>query len=197
MLFGFDALVVGGNGSESSNDDTPYRESVMALLRFAYEQNLPTFAVCYGAQFAAIALGGTVERVEEMREVGTYRLYLTDAAKDDLLFCNLQNTFNGQMGHNDSITILPDGVVRLAYSDRVPNQAFRFRGKPFYAVQFHPELDSEEIRFRFNYYKDYYSHDMEEFQRILNNIQESTDAALLLTRFVDRIVLPSFKKKKE
>ncbi len=196
ILSGFDAVVVAGNGSESSNDDTSYKRAVLELLRFTYDNDIPTFAVCYGAQFAALAFGGKVERVEEMRETGTYPMYLTPEAANDPLFKEMNTPFNGQMGHNDSITELPEGVVRLSYSDRVPNQAFRFKGKPFYAVQFHPELGEEEIRSRFHYYKDYYADDMEEFNAILDNIQESTDASKLLKLFVDRIVLEPMAEQK-
>ena len=180
LLDGVDALVIAGNGSESSNDDLYYKTDLMALLRSAYDRGLPTLAVCYGAQFSALEFGGDVQRVKEMSEVGTYPIHLTEAAAEDVIFKELDTTFNGQMGHNDSITRLPDGAVRLAYSDRVPNQAFRFLGKPYYAVQFHPELDADEMRARLHYYKDHYAHSPEEYQGMLDRIQSSTDASALL-----------------
>lgn len=187
MLDSVDALVVAGNGGASVTqaDELRYTDGVKAILREAYTRRMPTLAVCFGAQYAALEFGGTVERVESMRETGTYPLTLTEDGQHDPIFDGIPKTFNGQQGHNDSIITLPEGTVRLTESERVPNQAFRFPDRCFYAVQYHPELDEEQLRFRFEYYKHEYADNMEAFQKILDNIQESTDASAILSRFID------------
>lgn len=192
LLEGVDALIVAGNGGGSVLGDNDYNEPIKSLLKAAYEKNVPTLAVCYGAQFSALALGGKVERNPDMRETGTYKMYLTQEGRADAIFDGVADTFNGQQGHNDSVTVLPEGAIRLTYSDACPNQAFTFEDKPFYAVQYHPELDEEELRFRFNYYKDYYADNPDEWQAIMDNIQDSREASLILEKFVDKVVLDHY-----
>lgn len=184
-LQGHTGLIVGGNGDALISDDRPWNEATKKLLRYTYNYNIPTLAVCYGAQYAAVEFGGVVETRKDMSESGTYTVTLTEAAAHDPLFAHINSQFKAQQGHNDSITQLPAGAELLAYSERAPVQAFHFPGKPFYAVQFHPELDAQHIRFRFEYYKDHYANDTKEFQDILNRIEESTEASAILQRFTD------------
>lgn len=193
-LAGHDALIVGGNGDALVGDDRPWNEPTKKLLRYAYDNNIPTIAVCYGAQytaqeFAADGIGNNaVQGIKEMKESGTYLVQLTEEGEKDSLFSHISSEFKAQQGHNDSIVHLPPTAVLLASSKNCPVQAFRFPDKPFYAVQFHPELDAQQIRFRFNYYKEHYAGDMKEFQAILERIEESTESSALLSRFVELVV---------
>ena len=41
--------------------------------------------------------------------------------------------------HRDEIICLPPGAIRLAKSDSCKIQAFQYRDKPIWGVQFHPE----------------------------------------------------------
>lgn len=193
----YDGLIVAGNGDARMADARPWNEPVKKLIRYAYENNFPTLTICYGAQYTAIELGGKVEDRKEMTESGTYTTTLTEAGQQDPLFSHISSQFKAQQGHNDSITELPEGATLLAYSERAPIQAFTFPNKPFYAVQFHPELDAHQLRFRFDYYKEHYAGDMKEFQDILDRIEESTEAAALLHRFVDMVVVPNMDSKSE
>lgn len=188
LLEGVHGLIVAGTGSERVGKPQPFHNGVKLLLRHAYENDIPTFAVCFGAQLTALEFGGNVETRPEMKETGTRSVQTTDHAKEDPLFCMLPTNFNAQMGHNDTVTVLPQHTIRLAYNDRVENQAFRFQDKPFYSVQFHPELDHEEIRFRFNYYRDEFATSPDEYEQIMNSIAPSEDAAHLLERFIDKVV---------
>ncbi len=188
-VHGYNGVIVGGVGHIFISDNAPFQEPVLELIRYLLEQNIPTLGICFGAQLAALALGGTVERKPEMFEYGTYQMYLEDEAKNDLMFDGVPSPFNGQMGHKDSITELPEGAVRLTYSDACPNQAFYFPGKKFYVVQYHPELDEKGLKDRLAYYRDHYARDEKQYQELRDRITDSTDASKILERFIDVLVL--------
>ena len=89
----------------------------------------------------ARALGGECVNDLPNAELGTIELTLTEAGRNDPIFGQLPVTFTGQAGHEDHVVALPPDAVLLASSPRVPEQAFRFAGRPIYCTQFHPELD--------------------------------------------------------
>lgn len=189
VLAQYDGILIAGNGSESVTyaQELPFSEHIMQVIKEARRLEIPTLAICFGAQFSALAFGGEVKRWAEMKEVGSTFAYLIAAGQEDRLLSSLPERFATQQGHNDSITELPDGAVLLASSDVCPIQAFTFPNEFFYAVQFHPELGADELRARLEYYKEFYSDNMDEFNAILSGIKDSTEASALLERFVQLI----------
>jgi GMP synthase (glutamine-hydrolysing) len=97
--------------------------------------------VCLGSQQLAAALGAEVKHGPE-REIGLGRVELTPEGLADPV---LGPAADGAAGlpvvhwHGDTFDV-PPGAVRLASSDRYPNQAFR-AGPRAYGLQFHVEVD--------------------------------------------------------
>ena len=191
LIDGFDGLLIAGGGDVRVTEELPFWEPVRKLLRHAYEINFPTLGVCLGIQLAAQEFGGKLTSDKKYFETGTYPMYLTDAAKNDPMYQGIPEIFNGQMGHNDTVIEIPAEAVHLTYSDRSKYQAFCFPGKKMYFTQYHPELDEHQLRERLYYYEEHYADNKEEFQAILNTLQDFTDASLILERFVDVLVLDS------
>lgn len=186
----YTALLIGGAGDfDVTKRNLPYFEDTLELLRQVVAEGHPMFASCFGFQMLVDALGGRIVRDEAHMEVGTYRIYLTDAAREDELFRILPPTFMAQEGHKERAEVLPPGVIHLAYSDRVPYQAFRVPGKPIWATQFHPELTGAENRRRFEQYVRVYGKYMseEELQERLRMFQPSPETERLLPRFLELI----------
>jgi GMP synthase (glutamine-hydrolysing) len=46
--------------------------------------------------------------------------------------------------HNDEITLLPDSMKNLAQSEYCQYQAITHLEKPFFGLQFHPEVNNTE-----------------------------------------------------
>ena len=183
----YKALLIGGAGDfDVTKRNLPYFDTVLDVLAQVVEVGHPMFASCFGFQMLVEALGGRIVRVEAHMEVGTYRIYLTETAKDDELFRILPPTFMAQEGHKERAEVLPPGVIHLAYSERVPYQAFRVPGKPIWATQFHPELTGEENRRRFEQYVRVYGKYMsdEELQERLRMFQPSPETERLLSGFL-------------
>jgi len=100
-------------------------------------------------------LGGEVITDMTRAELGAVQVFLTEDGKSDPLFGILGSSFLAPMGHQDCVVKLPPNAVRLAYSTKVENQAFKIRGKPIYGTQFHPELSRSALIQRLQAYPQY------------------------------------------
>jgi GMP synthase (glutamine-hydrolysing) len=191
IVDGFDALFLGGSSDVSviQPDLYPFIEPIKRLLVYCFEQSIPVFASCLGFQAAVEALGGQVIVDKPNLEMGTYPMWLTDAAAEDLLFHDVPNGFWAISGHKERAKVMPHDAVLLAFSDRCLYHAFKIPGKPFYAFQFHPEVDAEDLAARIVRYQSRYLDSDEQLAEILNSLQETPISNELIGKFVDRILL--------
>jgi GMP synthase (glutamine-hydrolysing) len=144
-LAGFAGLVVLG-GPMGAMDDAiaPWLPHERQLLRDAIATEVPTLAICLGAQLLAAANGGRVEPNPEGPELGAQLIAKRTAAGADPLFGPLPITPDVLQWHFDAITVLPPGAVNLATSPLCENQAFRL-GRLAWGVQFHLETTPEIV----------------------------------------------------
>lgn len=142
-LDGYAALVVLGGG-QSVHDGSPWFPELEGLLRKAVRHQVPTLAICLGAQLLAAAHGGTVERSAAGPEIGPRLVGRRDAAEQDPLWARVPLAPDVFQWHHDEITELPYGAVLLAASTRYPHQAFRL-GDRAWGLQFHIECDTAMV----------------------------------------------------
>ncbi|MCW2682703.1 MAG: glutamine amidotransferase class-I [Blastococcus sp.] len=145
-LDGVDGLVVLG-GPQSALDDeqtSPELVPVRNLLKQALDADVPTLAVCLGAQLLAQVGGGVVRKGIEGPEVGAMLVAKRDAADKDPVFRPLPLTPDVLQFHHDEISQLPTGATLLASSPVYANQAFRV-GRHVYGLQFHIETTPEMV----------------------------------------------------
>jgi GMP synthase-like glutamine amidotransferase len=135
-------LVVLG-GPQSAGD--PELEPVRRLLRDAVSLELPTLAICLGAQLLAVANGGRVEPNPGGPEIGAQLIAKRAAASTDPLLGPLPITPDVIQWHYDAVTILPPGAVQLASSPVCEQQALRL-GRLAWGIQFHIETTPEIVR---------------------------------------------------
>ncbi len=145
-LDGFDGLLVLGGPQSAMDDETtsPELVGVRRLLAQALEADLPTLAVCLGAQLLAEVGGGRVRKGVDGPEVGATLVAKRDAADADPLFGPLPMTPDVIQFHHDEIAELPRGATLLASNPAYPHQAFRV-GRRVYGVQFHIETTPEIV----------------------------------------------------
>jgi GMP synthase-like glutamine amidotransferase len=134
------ALVFMG-GPMSVNDDLPWIQAELELIRRADERDLPLLGHCLGGQLLAKALGGQVS-ANPVKEIGWLPVSLVpgEAANDWLAGVPAQ--FTPFHWHGETFTI-PDGSSRLLESPHCPNQAF-VRGNVL-AFQCHVEMTAEMV----------------------------------------------------
>lgn len=101
-----------------------------------FELGVPVLGICYGMQLACQVLGSRIESVES-REYGHARLNVSDPG--DLLR-NIPSVTSVWMSHADQVTGLDEDFTVLARTANCPYAAVRHKTKPFYGVQFHPEV---------------------------------------------------------
>jgi GMP synthase (glutamine-hydrolysing) len=123
-------LILSG-GPASVNDAGAPRcdEKIFAL-------GVPILGICYGMQLGCQVLGAKVIGAEK-REYGRTSLRITDSS--DLL-ANLPDTIQAWASHGDQVGSLSKDFSSLADTDNCPFAAVRHKSKPFYGVQFHPEV---------------------------------------------------------
>ncbi len=122
----------------SGGPNSVYGENVptahLAALEIA-----PVLGVCYGMNLIAHLAGGDVAPAAS-REYG--RAEVRVCAGGGPLFKGFETgePFVAWMSHGDQVRSLPRGFVSTASSDSSPIAAFRHESKPWYGVQFHPEV---------------------------------------------------------
>ena len=101
-----------------------------------FDLNVPILGICYGMQLGAQLLGGQVKPAKA-REYGRAKLAVTT---DDALVRGLPQETTVWMSHGDQVHELPSEFVPLATTPTCPFAAAKHRTRPFYGVQFHPEV---------------------------------------------------------
>jgi GMP synthase (glutamine-hydrolysing) len=135
-------VVLGGPMSVTESDRYPHLSHEAEIIADAIDRGMPVLGICLGAQLIAKALGADVRRHDE-KEIGWYRLAVTDAAKDDAVFSHFENDDHVFQWHGDTFEI-PAGATHLATTSSCHNQAFRY-GDNVYGLQFHLECDEPMI----------------------------------------------------
>ena len=144
-LTGYAGLLVLG-GPQSSLDTpevSPELVGVRALLAQAVAADLPTLAICLGAQLLAGVGGGSTRVGAGGPEVGATTV--TVHAGGDPLFTGLPPQPPVLQWHHDEIDRLPAQATLLAGNAAYPHQAYRV-GERVYGLQFHVEPDAALYR---------------------------------------------------
>jgi GMP synthase-like glutamine amidotransferase len=145
-LRGHDGLVVLGGGMGATDDVRwPWLAAIRALLRAAVADEVPTLALCLGAQLLAVAHGGRVEPNPDGPEIGAQLIAKRTSAAPDPLFGPLPIAPDVIQWHYDAVTRLPAGAVQLASSPLCEQQAFRL-GRLAWGIQFHIETTPDVVR---------------------------------------------------
>ena len=127
-------------GPMSVNDDLPWIEPTLALIRDAVARGIPVIGHCLGGQLMGKALGGKVTR-NPVKEIGWGRVDAAGAAAGDWL--GDLDGFDAFHWHGETFS-LPDGATRILGSAHCANQAF-VRG-PHLGMQCHVEMTEALIR---------------------------------------------------
>lgn len=101
-----------------------------------FDLGVPVMGICYGMQLAAQVLGGQV-RAAQAREYGRAHLHILT---DDPFVKGLPQETTVWMSHGDQVNTLGDDFIPLATTPTCPIAAVRHKTKPFFGVQFHPEV---------------------------------------------------------
>lgn len=136
----FSGLVFMG-GPMSVNDDLPWIEPVLALIRQAVANNIPVLGHCLGGQLMSKAFGGAVSK-SPIKEIGWGEVSVTASPIARKWFGELSK-FESFHWHGETFS-LPKGATCLLSSPYCENQAFAMDGH--LALQCHVEMTEEMVK---------------------------------------------------
>lgn len=129
-------------GPMSANDELPWTQPVLALMRDAVNRSVPVIGHCLGGQLLARALGGQVSR-NPVKEIGWNPVRIEDTALAREWFGATPPAFTTFQWHGDAFTI-PPGGERILTGKYCPNQAYVV-GDRHLGMQCHVEMTPEMI----------------------------------------------------
>lgn len=126
-------LILSGGPSSVYQADAPRCDPEIFNL------GVPILGICYGMQIAAELLGGKVKK-GNAGEYGSARLTITDTPEAADLFSGVPSNTSVWMSHGDQVNALGPEFMPLAGTPDCPLAAMRHGSRPFFGVQFHPEV---------------------------------------------------------
>jgi len=140
-LDGVSGLVLMG-GPMSANDNLPWIEPTLDLIRSAFDNDLPMLGHCLGGQLMAKALGATI-RANPVPEYGWLPVQVSDNTIARDWFGDTRTEFDGFHWHGETFD-LPDGATHVLGSTFCRNQAFVYGSS--LAMQCHIEMTPDLVR---------------------------------------------------
>jgi len=133
-----DALATGGGPQrikEALKDGT-----LGNLPNLVKQVGIPLLSICISHHLLGLVYGGD-SGPASAPEFGPVEIVVD--AEDDILQ-GMKPTFTAWASHNDEVTKLPQGFIKLAHSENCKVQAMKHEKNPIYGVQFHPEVSHTE-----------------------------------------------------
>ena len=136
--FGATGIILSG-GPESVNASPNVR-----VDNIIFDLDIPILGICYGMQTMAVQRGGKVSS-SSLKEFGhadvsiTKKSRLFSGINDSELSCH-EPKIEVWMSHGDKVTELPNGFEITGSSKNAPIAAIQHISKPWFGVQFHPEV---------------------------------------------------------
>ncbi len=129
-------------GPMSVNDDLPWIQAELDLIREAVASDIPVIGHCLGSQLMAKALGGSVGP-NPAKEIGWGDVHITDAEAARPWLGDISAPMLAFHWHGETFT-LPPGATRILESAHCANQAFVLDDRHI-GMQCHVEMTPELI----------------------------------------------------
>lgn len=181
----YDAIIIlGGPMNVYEEDKYPFLKDEDKLIKEAIKKEMPTLGICLGAQLIAKAGGAKVTKnivkQAHQKEIGWYKVNLTDAGKKDSVFKGIGDSFDVFQWHGDTFGIPEKGTL-LATAELCTNQALRV-GKNIYGLQFHMEVTEDMIY----EWIDTYDEELESLKGVIDVEKIRKDTKAKISSYKDR-----------
>lgn len=183
-LEGYDGIFLSGS-PHGAYEDIPFIHREHALIEEAAARAIPMLGICFGSQILASALCGRDQVFRRAAcEIGYKDLPLTPAARDDALCGDLDDAVHMFVWHNDEVRADHPDMTVLATSDQCPNQIWRYRDRPFWGIQGHPEITAAQAPVWFEENRARMEQDGASIEALKASADEAAAAKTMLARFV-------------
>ena len=136
-------VVLGGPMNVDEEDRFLFLKPENDFIQKVLKEGIPYLGICLGSQLLVKAAGAKVVK-SPVKEIGWYRIQLTDTGKKDPLFEGFRPEDPIYHWHGDMFQI-PSGGLLLARAQGCPHQALKV-GKNAYGLQFHIEITDKSIK---------------------------------------------------
>ncbi len=131
-------IILSGGPESVTETDSPRAPDIVFAL------DVPLLGICYGMQTMAAQLGGVVEG-SETSEFGYAQIRRTSPGGLFADFSDETDSSGRQlldvwMSHGDKVSQLPPDFERIAETDSCPIAGMAHIDKPWFGIQFHPEV---------------------------------------------------------
>ena len=124
-------IILSGGPESVTQENTP------RIPEIIFNLDIPILGICYGMQTLAEQNGGSVS-TSSKKEFGYAELKIEQSSR---IFSGIEsNNLDVWMSHGDHVSILPDDFILSASTESAPIAAMEHKDKPYYALQFHPEV---------------------------------------------------------
>jgi GMP synthase-like glutamine amidotransferase len=129
-------------GPMSANDELPWTQPVLQLMRDAVAAKVPVIGHCLGGQMLARATGATVSK-SPVKEIGWVPLSIEDSPVARRWVDGASSPFPAFQWHEDTFAI-PPGATRILTGAHVANQGYVLDDRHL-GMQCHVEITAEMI----------------------------------------------------
>ncbi|KDQ53173.1 hypothetical protein JAAARDRAFT_39542 [Jaapia argillacea MUCL 33604] len=132
-------IILSGSPYSVYDDDAPHVDPEVFNL------GVPILGICYGLQEMAWQLKGEVTKCDH-REYGFAKIQVSKIGTEgqnssvDALFQGLGDEMEVWMSHGDQLSAIPPDFHVIGRTKTAPFAALAHNTKPFYGIQFHPEV---------------------------------------------------------
>ncbi|KAH9847678.1 GMP synthase [Lenzites betulinus] len=129
-------VILSGSPYSVYDKDAPHVDPAV------FELGVPVLGICYGLQEMAWNMKGEVAKCEH-REYGFAQVQISKIGGNkgaDALFEDLGDELQVWMSHGDQLSELPPDFHIIGRTSTAPFAAIAHNSKPFYGIQFHPEV---------------------------------------------------------
>ncbi len=180
---GYDGVFLSGS-PHGAYEDMEFIHREHDLIVEAAALDIPMLGVCFGSQILASALCGRDQVFRRDRcEIGYKDLPVTDEAAGDPICSELDGKVHMFVWHNDEVRSDHEDMTILAYSDICPNHVWRYRNKPAWGIQGHPEITREQAPIWFEENRDRMQDDGADVDQLKLQAHPALSAKTMLARF--------------
>jgi len=134
-----DAVIIGGGPARLEKNSYEVKKVKEIVDRL----NKPILGICLGFQILSLIFNGELTTAKP--NFGPKKIYIK---KYDEIFEGMPKEFTAWESHNDTLSKIPKDFEVLAISKDKNSEVIeviKHINKPFYGVQFHPEVDHTEF----------------------------------------------------